>query len=119
MSKERSFRITEAIKPESYQISVENEGILAVFTYPEQYPERPSEVELDNGPIEEEYYQLRDTRAGVFDKSNDKLNRSIKQRLHEKAETFVRRSPVVDRDRQRAVQPIEETEEQLRHLGYR
>jgi len=119
MSKERSFRITERIRPDTYSVAVEHEGVMGIYTYPERYPERPGQAELEEGPINEEFYRIKDLHADRFDDCVDSLEHDIKKILRTEAEKFISREPILSRDHHRTVQASEETENQLRHLGYK
>jgi arylsulfatase A-like enzyme len=119
MKQERSVRITERIRPDAYNIAIESNGIMAIFTYQERYPERPGQSELEAGPINEEFYQVNDLRVGRFIECEEELQASIKKQMRSQAKEFVSADPILKRDKQRSVQASEETDEQLRHLGYK
>jgi hypothetical protein len=119
MSRERSFRITERIRPDTYSIAVEHEGVMGIYTYPEQYPERPGQAELEEGPINKEFYLIENLHEGRFDQCENTIDDSIKKTLRTETEKFISTEPILNRNHHRSVQASEETEDQLRHLGYK
>ena len=86
-------RITERIREDWYNISVEIDGVKGIFTYEENYPNRPSETVLNQGPEYEEYYLIDDVRNGDFKNKSKRIDKTLKQELKRTATKFV-----IDRD---------------------
>ncbi|MFD1514263.1 sulfatase-like hydrolase/transferase [Halomarina rubra] len=111
-------RIVERIFPDCYNVAVEDDGIKAIFTFEGRFPKRPSLDQLADGPLAEEFYRLSAVR-GDGDPDADPSS-ELRATLLETARAFARRTPVVERTETSAgVQPTQETETRLRHLGYR
>jgi arylsulfatase A-like enzyme len=55
------LRITERIRPDSYNIAAEKDGWKGIFTYESRYPKRQSDP--DTKPKLTEWYRLEDVRA--------------------------------------------------------
>ncbi|WP_281244625.1 sulfatase-like hydrolase/transferase [Halopelagius inordinatus] len=113
----RRTRITERIDPDWYNVSIEEEGIKGIFTYPENFPDRPTERTVDRGPEYEEFYRLEAVREGNTDDHADSIDEDTKRRLREKAASFVTKKPIVD-DSGLVAETDQETKEHLRQLGY-
>jgi hypothetical protein len=112
-------RITERIRYKHYNVAVENNGIKAIYTYESNPPKRPTDEQLSSGPIHSEYYRLSDVRSGSFVNCGDELTKEARERMLEIATEFASRNPLSRRVDEEFSRPSQETEMQLRHLGYR
>jgi len=113
-------RITERIREKHYNVAVEIDGIKAIYTYHSDPPTRPTRDQLADGPLREEYYDLSAVRDGLFEDCRDSLDEETKAEFRSTADQFVSSSmnttAVTSPELQ---QPTQETEEQLRQLGYK
>ncbi|ELZ26388.1 sulfatase [Halogeometricum pallidum JCM 14848] len=110
-------RITERIDPDWYNVSVEKEGIKGIFTYSDNFPDRPTEETIDRGPEYEEFYRLEAVREGDTGDHAESIDEDRKRHLRDKAASFVTKKPIVD-DSGLAAETDQETREHLRQLGY-
>jgi len=114
------YRITERIRMDWYNIAVEKDGKKAIFTYSENYPDRPTEAQLEQGPILEEFYITGRVRDGDYSDYEEEFTaEEIEVRLNV-AESFVREkaSPSKSPNGSSKTKPDMGTKEQLKHLGY-
>jgi arylsulfatase A-like enzyme len=113
-------RITERIRPDWYNVAVEKDGTKAIFTYSQNYPDRPRAEQVDTGPEHVEYYELAKVRNGDVSDQGSTLDPATKRELKRHAEAFIleemRTASRSDADIQR---PSIESEERLQYLGYK
>ena len=83
-------RITERIRPDSYNISIEIDGTKAILTYRSNYPYRPGAADVENGPILSEFYDISKVRDGDFTDIGDSLNIRDVDEFYFVAEEFIR-----------------------------
>jgi len=115
---EERARISERIRPDCYNVSVELEGYKGIFTYESGFPSLPSAEQVDSGPLETEFYDLEAVRTGdptCLDESRDPV---LAHRLRERAETFIRREASESQEPAR-FQPSQEVTQKLAKLGYK
>jgi arylsulfatase A-like enzyme len=113
-------RITERIRQKHYNVAVEIDGIKAIYTYYSDPPTRPTSNQLADGPLREEYYDLSAVRDERFEDCGDSLNEETKAQFRSTADEFVSSSMRASDSRERTLrQPTQETEKQLRQLGYK
>lgn len=110
-------RITERIDPDWYNVAVEQAGVKGIFTYPENFPARPNEGTVDDGPAYEEFYLVSEVRDGDVDDHADRIPSETKRRLRDEAASFVKKRPVVD-DSGIVAETNQETRDHLEQLGY-
>lgn len=108
-------RITERIYPDWYNVSVEINGLKGIFTYKSNYPDRPEEDTVNNGPQLTEYYYLSDIRSEELQEANPSQDKQNK--LKEAAEKFILDTKKYSSD-VTASKPSQETMKQLEDLGY-
>jgi arylsulfatase A-like enzyme len=108
-------RLTERIRPDRYSIAVEVDGTKGIFTFEENYPDRPSERTVAGEPLLEEYYDLASVRSGEFEQMA--ADGDERDHLLELAREFVT-SDRLFYTSERRVSISEETSEQLELLGY-
>ncbi len=108
-------RITERLRPDWYNVSVELDGIKGIFTYESEYPDRPMEEAIGDGPVLTEFYELDAIRSGDFSELDSPSNTT---ELQEVAEQFVLAEQSSYSSSVSAVTPSQETEERLKDLGY-
>lgn len=111
-------RIVERIRMKHYNVAVELDGTKAIYTFDSDYPNRPTAEQLAAGPLREEYYHLDAVRGGDFAGCGECLSTAHKERFREVATQFTSRR-VVTEPTDEFVQPSQETQEQLRNLGYK
>jgi hypothetical protein len=113
-------RITERIRQKHYNVAVEIDGIKAIYTYHSDPPTRPTSDLLADGPLRAEYYDLSGVRDGRFEDCGDSLDEEEKERFHSTAEEFAASRIDLEKARKTGVvEPTQETEKQLRQLGYK
>jgi arylsulfatase A-like enzyme len=110
-------RVTERIRPDSYNISVELEGIKAIFTYPDNYPYRPTDDTVEQGPILEEYYRRFAVRKGDYSDIGDQITDDVKSELKQIAHDFMN-AEISSGAHYTPAEIEQETEELLQDLGY-
>jgi arylsulfatase A-like enzyme len=113
---EKRPRITERIKEDWYNVSVELSGMKGIFTYEENFPNRPTASQVADGPVETEYYDVAAVRRGDHQATVDPGSRAQLQTL---AAEFIRSKPEIDTGRQDVVDVSPETKRRLEELGYR
>jgi len=82
-------RITERIRPDSYNVSVEVEDIKAIFTYDGSYPYRPDGQEIAGGPMLSEFYDVSKVRDGDYSDVGNVLSGHEKENFLSMAESFI------------------------------
>jgi len=112
-------RYTERIRPNWYCVAVESEGVKAIYTYDSNNPNRPTEAQIGQGPVHEEYYRIENVRDGVYEDCGDELSDDEKQSLRDSAETFISSSKAESDTDWESERPSQETEELLENLGYK
>lgn len=113
------FRITERIRLDCYNIAVELDGLKGIFTYEENYPDRPSDEQVSNGPIDEGFVHLESVRQDG-DPRPDLVGQSVREKLRERAARFLERAPVRERERSPdRPAPSQDTDQRLQMLGYK
>lgn len=112
-------RFAERIYEDSYSVAVEVDGTKGIFTYEGDYPGRPSDDELGDGPLLKEFYSLRDVREGNYDNLLDTLDAATADTLRRHAREFAGRTPKSEDGPVRSGDGHRrEVEEQLEDLGY-
>jgi arylsulfatase A-like enzyme len=115
----RDPRITELIRPEKYNLAVEEDGQKAIYTYDSNFPYRPDEAAVDAGPTKAKYYTVSAARE-YSTRDLGEVSEDKRRQLLEIAERFLNRSTVHQQtDADRSYQPTAETNEQLKKLGYK
>lgn len=109
-------RITERLYPDWYNVSVEIDGLKGIFTYESNYPDRPSQDTVNNGPQLKEYYRLSNVRSGGLQEANPSQYKQNK--LKEAAEKFILDTEEYSSEIT-ASRPSQETKKQLEDLGYK
>lgn len=110
-------RFTERIRPDAYSVSIEVDERKAIFTYPDNYPYRPSSEQISEGPILREFYDVTAVRSGEYEDIGGDLSTRETSKFEELAERFV----TSDRDFTASYTTMsshQETEQLLRDLGY-
>jgi arylsulfatase A-like enzyme len=113
-------RITERIRKKHYNVAVEHDGLKAIYTYQSNYPHRPTTEQLESGPLKEEYYHPSAVRDGDFADIGNDISIDRRKKLKQIATQFASKNPLAKKsENQIFIQPSQETEEQLRKLGYK
>lgn len=97
---ERTIRITERIREDQYNVSVEKRGAKGIFTFDNEYPGRPEGENI----IDQRYENIEEDDGG-------------RQQLRDEAREFVSKERVTARSSTTEI--TAEKEEQLRKLGYK
>lgn len=111
-------RITERLRPDWYNVSVEIDGKKGIFTYPENFPLLPSNDAVSGGPVEEEFVDLETWRSSEEDPGDETVTDETRHGLRERASEFASRETTGEA-KAASVQPSSEVRERLRKLGYR
>jgi hypothetical protein len=82
-------RITQRLSGDGYTIAVSQGDAKAIFTYPENYPDRPTDQQIADGPILTEYHRLSAVRTGGYDDKRVELSEETKATLKAAAEEFM------------------------------
>jgi len=110
-------RINERITKHCYNIAVERDGIKAIYTFETEWPERPTERELRDGPKLTEFYDLEAVRAGNWSEVDPP--RDTRKKLRSAADQFIEtEAGRIGTTREVVVNTTDETKEQLQELGY-
>jgi arylsulfatase A-like enzyme len=115
-TREERPRITERLL-DVYNVSVEIAGVKGIFTYDENNPNRPTEAQIDSGPIMEEYYRVESGRTRNREVAQDTVPDEIRTNLRTTAERFMRQQT-----RHARSQPVKisaDVTNRLKDLGYR
>jgi hypothetical protein len=110
-------RITERISPDWYSLAVEVDGIKGIMTYGSNYPDRPTQDVIQEGPKLEEFYDLSTVRngkyreMGISSRKNPELRRIANEFLLDESVNY---DSAMDASR-----PSQETVEHLQNLGYK
>lgn len=110
-----SPRIAERIWPDWYCIAAETDGTKGIFTFENDFPNRPTERQRESGPVEVEFYDIDAVQNGDF--SEVSPDESVREELHE-AVLEVMEADVEATDR-RVARVDDETLDRLEELGYR
>lgn len=117
----REPRIIERIHWDWYNVSVEEDGVKAIFTYPSNHKERPPKAVVEDGPVVEEYYRLAQVREGRYEQCTAELSSERQQSFLDIAESFITTPHLEMGD---STAPSNQTvpegvEDRLKELGYR
>lgn len=108
-------RITERIRPDYYNLSVELDGWKAIFTYEDSYPYRPDLQEIGQ-PVHEEYYSMESIRRGVYKNKPGEITNKLKKKLSKEANKFIKDTSRPDDIN--FLSMSKEKEDQLKDLDY-
>ncbi len=108
-------RITERIRHDWYNVSIEAKGFKGIFTYKSGYPNRPAEPLVLDGPVLTEFYEQDAVRSGDFSECELPPNAAELQQL---AEDFILENNFQYRSEASATKPSQETKDRLKDLGY-
>lgn len=111
-------RFVERLEQSWYNLAVEHEGRKAIFTYRINYPNRPTDNQLETGPVHVEYHEVADVKAGDY--SGTSFSDRRERELEELAVEFVQTSFNIDgsHDDGFVMETDQESREQLEYLGY-
>jgi arylsulfatase A-like enzyme len=110
-----SPRITERHGKEWYNVSIEIDGIKGIYTFEYEFPGRPGNASLDDGPVREEYYNISRVRKGEFSEYDPKPE--LKSELYTKAINFITSGS--DYNQTFSEVTSSDAAERLEHLGYK
>jgi hypothetical protein len=109
-------RITELIKSDWYTISVEVEDCKGIFVYQSNYPDRPTEAILNDGPTKEIYRRLSSVRGSA---NTPTISSQEKSEIRSLCEEFVETTEGEYSADSSVSRPSQETMDQLNNLGYK
>ena len=109
-------RITELIKPNWYTVSVEVGGCKGILVYQSNYPDRPTEAMLNEGPTKEIYRRLSSVRGSA---NTPTISSQKKSKIRSLCEEFVETTDGEYSADSSVSRPSQETMDQLNNLGYK
>lgn len=109
-------RITELIKPDWYTISVEVGDCKGIFVYHSNYPDRPTETTLNDGPTKEIYRRLSSVRGSA---NTPTISSQEKSKIRSLCKEFVETTEGEYSADSSVSRPSQETMDQLNNLGYK
>jgi hypothetical protein len=112
-------RITERVGETWYHVAVESEGVKGIFAYPSDFPGRPTDAAIDDGPVHAEFHRLAEVRRGEYGGCASSLPAERRADLERLAASFARTSPVASERAGRRTRAELHPEAQLRYLGYK
>jgi arylsulfatase A-like enzyme len=110
-------RITERIADDSYNISVEDDGYKAIFSFADEFPTRPRTEVIERGPNHTETYDMEQMRDGDHSRQHS-IPDDVEQRLLEMANRFVAEHGPGSTDME-TVSVEDDVKERLEQLGYK
>jgi arylsulfatase A-like enzyme len=110
-------RITERIADDSYNISVEDDGYKAIFSFDDEFPTRPRTEVIERGPNHTETYDMEQMRDGDHSRHHS-IPDDVEQRLLEIANRFVAEYGPGSTDME-TVSVEDDVKERLEQLGYK
>jgi arylsulfatase A-like enzyme len=108
-------RISERIGTDYYTVSVEKGGWKGIFTYEENYPNRPSPSALEN-VVHEEYYSMHSIRNESFDNEVATIDAEVRDDLLQTAQEALTSGTA--NGSAEFTRMSDETRSQLQELGY-
>ena len=117
----REPRIIERIHWDWYNVSVEEDGVKAIFTYPSNHKERPPKAVIEDGPVVEEYYRLAQVREGRYEQCKSEISQERRQLFLDRAESFIATTHLETGDNTATSNQTvpEDVEDRLDQLGYK
>jgi len=116
---EKDIRIIEGFGRNWYHVALERNGTKAITTFSGNYPDRPTDARVADGPKHVEYYRLDAVRDGDY--SGTDPPPELKRQFEETIAEFVRRGaevgPATSTGLVNATDQL--PEEQLEYLGYK
>lgn len=118
------FRITENIwETDLYQISVEEDGFKGIFSFdsiPIGEYRRPTESEVDDGPLHEEFYTISEVRDGNYQTTESTIPQDIEKEIRAEMKSFICGSTDSTLDESSEHIAVNaSTQKRLEHLGYK
>jgi hypothetical protein len=110
-------RIIERIYADWYSLAVEVGEIKGIFTYDSNYPDRPTQDVIQEGPKLKEFYELSDVRKSDYRQKG--ATSGQKNKVRQIAEEFLLDKSTSYEVTIEATRPSQETIEQLQNLGYK
>jgi arylsulfatase A-like enzyme len=111
-------RITERIRPDWYTIAVEINSTKGIFLYHENYPNCPTESQIEDGPIDVRFYDISSRTSGKPLKQTN-----ISDSLYREFESIVKKHIKTQADTQtpsqEQVNVSAEAKARLEQLGYK
>lgn len=112
---EDSVRIAERVWPDWYSIAAEKDEIKAIFTFDNDFPNRPTKAQRESGPVEAEFYRVDRVQAGNYDQISP--NESIRSELRDAVLSLMESE--VETTSKRVGKADQEVLDRLEELGYR
>lgn len=107
-------RITERLL-DTYNVSVERDGVKGIFTCAENNPDRPPREYFEDGFEHEEYYTL-DGKPGQREREASNISETTKSELRATAKTFIEEQKTPEHREE--VDVSDAVEDRLSDLGY-
>lgn len=115
-TRERRPRITERLL-DMYNVSVEIGGLKGIFTYEQNNPDRPTEAQITDGPLKEEFYVVDPDGEEEREVDGEDATEERKSELRRTAERFIRkRSKGLEEETANVSSSVKK---RLEDLGYR